>query len=305
MTENDSQSSDPARTRRARRRGVMLVVLAAASFSISAAFAKTIGTGIPVAEVIFFRNFFALFPLLPVVISAGGLAALRMKNPGSHMLRTIFGMTGMVGSFYGYVYLPLVTVTALGFTMPLFLTLLAIPLLGEKVGWRRWLAVLVGFCGVLLMVRPEQGAGDTHWLALGLCLLGALAWALAMITIRRMGEAGESGVAIVFWFAFFSAVLAGIAMIPVWVWPSPTQWALLAGIGLVSAIAQIMMTEAYRSGEASLLAPFEYSAIIWTTALGALIWAEMPDAWDFLGILVLVGAGLYIWHREMKLGVKR
>ncbi len=81
--------------------------------------------------------------------------------------------------------------------------------------------------------------------------------------------------------------------------------ALLAGIGLVSAIAQIMMTDAYRKGEASLLAPFEYSAIIWTTALGALIWAEMPDAWDFLGILILVGAGLYIWHREMKLGVKR
>jgi drug/metabolite transporter (DMT)-like permease len=305
MTENDSQPLDPALTRRARRRGVILVVLAAASFSISAAFAKTIGTGIPVAEVIFFRNFFALIPLLPVVISAGGLAALRMRNPGSHMLRTIFGMMGMVGSFYGYVHLPLVTVTALGFTMPLFLTLLAIPILGEKVGWRRWLAVLVGFCGVMLMVRPEQGTTDTQWLALGLCILGALAWALAMITIRKMGKAGESGVAIVFWFAFFSSVLAGIAMIPVWVWPSPVQWALLAGIGLVSAIAQIMMTDAYRKGEASLLAPFEYSAIIWTTALGALIWAEMPDAWDFLGILVLVGAGLYIWYREMKLGVKR
>lgn len=305
MKQNDSHPPDPAKLRRKRRRGVMLVVLAAASFSISAAFAKTIGSGIPVAEVIFFRNFFALFPLLPVVIGAGGLAALRMRNPGSHALRTIFGMTGMVGSFYGYVYLPLVTVTALGFTMPLFLTLLAIPLLGEKVGWRRWLAVLVGFCGVLLMVRPEQGATNTHWLALGLCLLGSLAWALAMITIRRMGEAGESGVAIVFWFAFFSSVLAGLAMIPVWVWPNPWQWALLIGIGLVSSVAQIMMTEAYRSGEASLLAPFEYSAIIWTTALGALIWAEMPDAWDFMGIVVLVGAGLYIWYREMKLGVKR
>lgn len=305
MTENNSQPLDPALTRRARRRGIILVILAAASFSVSAAFAKTIGTGIPVAEVIFFRNFFAFLPLLPLVIGAGGLAALRMRNPGSHMLRMIFGMIGMVGSFYGYVHLPLVTVTALGFTMPLFLTLLAIPILGEKVGWRRCLAVLVGFCGVMLMVRPEQGTTDTQWLALGLCILGALAWALAMITIRKMGKAGESGIAIVFWFAFFSSVLAGIAMIPVWVWPSPAQWALLAGIGLVSAIAQIMMTEAYRKGEASLLAPFEYSGIIWTTALGALIWAEMPDAWDFLGILVLVGAGLYIWYREMKLGVKR
>ncbi|MFM7423285.1 MAG: EamA family transporter, partial [Alphaproteobacteria bacterium] len=143
MKQNDSPSHDPARAGRTRRRGVVLVILAAASFSISAAFAKTIGTGIPVAEVIFFRNFFALIPLLPVIVSAGGLAALRMRNPGSHVLRTIFGMMGMVGSFYGYVYLPLVTVTALGFTMPLFLTLLAIPILCEKVGWRRWLAVLV------------------------------------------------------------------------------------------------------------------------------------------------------------------
>ena len=101
MTENDSQPQDPALTRRARRRGIILVILAAASFSISAAFAKTIGTGIPVAEVIFFRNFFALIPLLPVVIGAGGLAALHMRNPGSHVLRMIFGMMGMVGSFYG------------------------------------------------------------------------------------------------------------------------------------------------------------------------------------------------------------
>ena len=305
MTQNHSLPLDFARTRRARRRGVSLVILSAAGFSISAAFVKTIGTGIPVVEVFFFRSAFMLLPLLTLVIGSGGLAALRMRNPGSHVLRTIFGMMGVFGSFYGFVYLPLVTATALGFTSPLFLTLLAIPILGERVGWRRWLAVLVGFCGVLLMVRPEPGTTDTEWLALGLCLVGALAWALAMITIRKMGEAGESGVAIVFWFAFFSSVLAGMAMIPVWVWPSPTQWALLAGIGLVSAIAQIMMTDAYRRGEASLLAPFEYSAIIWTTALGALIWAEMPDAWDFLGILVLVGAGLYIWYREIKLGVKR
>ena len=294
MTQNHSLPLDFARTRRARRRGVTLVILSAAGFSISAAFVKTIGTGIPVVEVFFFRSAFMLLPLLTLVIGSGGLAALRMRNPGSHVLRTIFGMMGVFGSFYGFVYLPLVTATALCFTSPLFLTLLAIPILGEKVGWRRWLAVLVGFSGVLLMLRAEQGATDTQWLALGICLFVALAYAFSLIAIRKMGEAGESGVAIVFWFALFSAVLAGIAMIPVWVWPNPTQWVLLAGIGLVSGMAQIMMTNAYRRGEASLLAPFEYSSIIWTTVLGASVWAEMPDAWDFLGILVLVGAGLYI-----------
>jgi drug/metabolite transporter (DMT)-like permease len=142
-------------------------------------------------------------------------------------------------------------------------------------------------------------------LAVTLCLLGSVGWALAMITIRKMGEAGESAVAIVFWFAVGSAVLAGIAAIPVWVWPTPLEGALLAGIGLVSALAQVLMTAAYRTGETTLLAPFEYAGIVWTTALGAFIWAELPDGWDFAGIAVLVGAGLYIWHREVTLGVRR
>ena len=123
--------------------------------------------------------------------------------------------------------------------------------------------------------------------------------------IRRMGEAGESSVAIVFWFTVGSSVLAGIATVPVWVWPTPLEWSLLIGIGLVSALAQVLMTSAYRSGETTLLAPFEYAAIIWTTALGAFVWAELPDGWDFAGIAVLVGAGLYIWYREVRLGVKR
>lgn len=305
MTPDPSAPPDPAARARARRRGILLVLGASAVFALSAAFAKTIGGGVPVAEVILFRNLFAIPALLPVVLAAGGWAALGTRNPMSHAARTLFGMMGMVGAFYGYVHLPLATVTALGFTMPLFLTVLSVPLLGERVGWRRGLAVLVGFAGVLLMVRPAGEGLRGEGLAVLLCLLGSVGWALAMITIRRMGEAGESSVAIVFWFTVGSSVLAGIATVPVWVWPTPLEWALLIGIGLVSALAQVLMTSAYRSGETTLLAPFEYAAIIWTTALGAFVWAELPDGWDFAGIAVLVGAGLYIWYREVRLGVKR
>jgi drug/metabolite transporter (DMT)-like permease len=305
MTPESPAPPDPAALARARRRGIILVVIATFTFALSAACAKAIGNAIPVAEVILFRNLFAIPALLPVVLAAGGWAALRTRNPMSHAARTVFGMMGMVGAFYGYVHLPLTTVTALGFTMPLFLTVLSVPLLGEKVGWRRGLAVLVGFLGVLMMVRPGGEGMSGEGLAVTLCLLGSVGWALAMITIRRMGEAGESAVAIVFWFAVGSAVLAGIASIPVWVWPNAWQWALLAGIGLISALAQVLMTDAYRSGETTLLAPFEYAGIVWTTALGAFIWAELPDGWDFAGIAVLVGAGLYIWHREVTLGVRR
>lgn len=305
MTPAPQAPADPAAQGRARRRGILLVLLASAVFALAAVFVKTIGGRIPVAEVILFRNLFAIPALLPVVAAGGGLAALATRNPMSHAARTLFGMMGMVGAFYGYVHLPLATVTALGFTMPLFLTVLAVPLLGERVGWRRGLAVVVGFLGVLLMVRPVGLPDGEAGLAILLCLLGSVGWALAMITIRRMGEAGESSVAIVFWFAVGSSVLAGIAAVPVWVWPTPLEWALLTGIGLVSALAQVLMTSAYRAGETSLLAPFEYAAILWTTTLGAVIWAELPDGWDFAGIAVLVGAGLYIWHREVTLGVRR
>jgi drug/metabolite transporter (DMT)-like permease len=305
MTPDPAAPPDPAATARARRRGIVLVLLASATFALAAACAKAIGPAIPVAEVILFRNLFAIPALLPVVLAHGGLAALATRNPMSHAARTLFGMMGMVGAFYGYVHLPLATVTALGFTMPLFLTVLSVPLLGERVGWRRGLAVLFGFLGVLMMVRPGGEGMRGEGLAVLLCLLGSVGWALAMITIRRMGEAGESAVAIVFWFAVGSAALAGIAVVPVWVWPTAWQWTLLAGIGLVSALAQVLMTDAYRSGETTLLAPFEYAGIIWTTALGAFIWAELPDGWDFAGIAVLVGAGLYIWRREVVLGVRR
>jgi drug/metabolite transporter (DMT)-like permease len=215
---------------------------------------------------------------------------------------------GMAGAFYGYAMLPIATVTALGFTMPLFLTALSVVLLGERVGPRRWTAVLVGFCGVLLMLSPgaggAKGLGDDLG-AILMVLLGALGWALAMISIRRMGDQGEQGVTIVLWFAIGAAAVAALASIPVWISPTPAQWALLAATGLVSALAQLLMTEAYRRGETTLIAPFEYSGILWTTLLGVLVWGEVPDGWDLAGFAVLVGAGLYIWHREVKLGVKR
>lgn len=305
MTPPPEPPAEPAAQSRARRRAIILVVAASASFALSAAFVKTLGGRLPLAEVILGRNVFAIPCLLPVVLAAGGLRSLATRNLMSHAARTLFGMMGMIGAFYGYVHLPLATVTALGFTMPLFLTVLSVPLLGEQVGWRRGLAVLVGFGGVLLMVRPGSAGIAGEGLAVLLCLLGAVGWALAMITIRRMGEAGESAVAIVFWFAVGSAVLAAIAALPIWIWPTPGEWGLLLGIGVISALAQVLMTSAYRSGETTLLAPFEYAGIVWTAALGAIVWSELPDGWAFGGIAVLVGAGMYIWHREVTLGVKR
>lgn len=297
-------AADRARRSAARRRAILMILGAAGIFSLAGAMVKALGGQVPLAQVILCRNLFAIPALLPLLWQAGGVAALRTGKPGLHALRLAGGLMGMIGAFYGYAVLPLATVTALGFTMPLFLTLLSIPLLGERVGPRRGAAVLVGFGGVLLMTLPAGAAGG-NLPGIAAVLAGALGWAVAMISIRRMGDAGERNVTIVLWFAFGATALSALAALPVWVWPSPGQWALLAGIGLVSAIAQLMMTEGYRRGEATLLAPFEYSAILWTTALGALVWAELPDGWDFAGMAVLVGSGLYIWRREVTLGLRR
>ncbi len=293
-----------AATRASRRRAILFILVAALLFALAACCVKALEGGVPLTQVVLFRSIFALPVLLPLLSQAGGWAAIRTAHPMGHVWRTIFGLIGMGGAFYGYATMPLATVTALGFTMPLFLTLLAVPLLGERVGWRRGSAVVVGFLGVLIIVRPT-GADAAELMPSLIVLVAALAWALSMITIRRMGEAGESGVSIVLWFAIGSSLVALLASLPGWVWPSAWQWLLLLGIGIISAGAQLLMTDAYRSGEPTLVAPFEYSGIIWTTLLGAIIWAEAPDGWDGLGIAVLVASGLYIWWREAQLGLKR
>jgi len=286
---------------RARRRAILLTVAAAGTFTISAAAVKLLGGAVPLAELVLFRNLFALPILLLLLPGAGGWAVMRPRRPSLHLLRTLGGLAGMFGSFAGYTWLPIATASVLGFTMPLFLTALSVFVLGEKVGWRRWTAVVVGFVGVVLVARPGGGEALPLWPVLGV-LAGGLGWAVAMISIRRMGEAGEHGVAIVLWFAIASTVVSAVLTIPVWVTPTAWEWALLVVIGVVSAGAQLLMTEAYRRGEPTLLAPFEYSALLWTMLLGVMVWGEWPGPVALLGFAVLVGAGLFIWWREVRVG---
>lgn len=299
-----NEAAAPGAVAAARRRAILCVLGAAATFALSAVAVKTLGGAIPVTQVVLFRNLFALPVLLGLALATAvpgqRWRVLATRNPWSHAQRILFGLIGMFGSFYGYVHLPLATVTALGFTMPLFLTALSVPLLGEKVGWRRASAVLVGFLGVLLVLRPGMGDAGLPPLAVAAVLAGALAWAMAMITIRRMGQQGESGAAITLWFALGGTAVGAVMALPVWVWPTGEQWLLLMAVGLVSSLAQLLMTAAYRSGETTVIAPFEYSGIIWTASFGMIFWGDYPEAWDFLGIAVLVASGLFIWHREAR-----
>lgn len=294
-------------TTAARRHAIICVLSASAVFSLGAGIVKSLTAEIPLLEIVMFRSFVGFLAMLPILWRNGGLSALATPRPGGHVLRTVYGFIGTVTAVYGYATLPIATVTALGFAMPLFLTVLSVPMLGETVGWRRATAVLAGLAGVLVMLRPWQASetGSMPVVPVLWVMLGVVTWALSMISIRRMGQAGERNVTIVAWYSIGTAVLATIGAVPNWVTPTAFQFAALLAAGLLSGVAQLLMTEGYRGGEATLVAPFEYGAIVYATVLGILFWAEWPDAWSLVGIAILIGAGLYIWYREVTLGIRR
>ncbi len=285
---------------RARRRAILCVLGSSASYAVAAALVKFAAPRIPVWEIVLFRSLGASVCLLPLLRGQGGWAALRTRRPWGHAGRLVAGLAGMYGSFYGYGALPLATVTALGFSMPIFLALLSFPLLGERLRPARALAVGAGLLGVLVVLRPWQGGTELPMGPAAVVMAGVLFWALAMISIRRMGQAGERNVTIVLLFSLGCSAIAAVACIPVWVTPDGPALLALLGVGAVSALAQVLMTEGYRSGEATMLAPFEYGAILYTVLLGWLIWAEVPGVWEFAGIAVLVASGLFAWRLESR-----
>ncbi|HKD76792.1 MAG TPA: DMT family transporter [Ktedonobacterales bacterium] len=292
--------------RAARRHAILYVLSASAVFTLGSALVKALTRDFPILEIVMFRSAVGLLVMLPMIMRQGGFSVLKTRRPRGHVMRTVYGFIGTVTSVYGYGVLPLVTVTALGFAMPLFLTILSVPLLGERVGPRRATAVLVGLGGVLLMLRPWHVDADSLSIdAMLIVLAGVVTWSLSMINIRQMGDAGERNVTIVAWYSLGTASLAALGCLTDWVTPSPWQLATLVSAGMMSGFAQWLMTEGYRAAETTLVAPFEYGAIIYATALGIAIWGEWPDIWSLTGVAILIASGLYIWHREVTLGLRR
>ena len=283
-----------------KQRAILCVLASSASFAIAAALVKAVAPTIPTIEIMLFRSVFALLLMLPLLRRNGGLAALRTRYPWGHAARTAAGFAGMFGSFYGYAHLPLAMVTALGFSMPIFLSIVSVPLLGERVSAGRAAAVAAGLVGVLVVLRPWRAEGAVELGPALVVVVGVVAWALAMVSIRRMGQAGERNITIVMWFAIAATIASALFCIPVWVTPSPLALLALIGVGLVSGLAQLLMTEGYRSGEATMLAPFEYGAIIYTVLLGWSIWGEVPGPWEATGIAFLIVSGLVTWWRESR-----
>lgn len=274
--------------------GIYYMLAAVLFFSCMDALIKRASADYPTGQIIFFRNLFAFIPVIYFLRQAGGISVLRTHRARDHILRGIVGVTAMGLVFTAFKLLPLGEAVALTLAGPIFLTALSVPMLSEKVGLRRWSAVIAGFIGVLVMTRPGAGVFDPAALfALG----GALFYALAMISIRWL-SATEPAATTVFYFTLFATVVGALSLPFQWQSLTVVGFLLLAGIGLIGGIAQMAMTQAFRLAPASIVAPFEYLALVFAVGLGYLFWGEVPDAYILAGSAIVIASGLYILHRE-------
>jgi len=278
--------------------GIAFRVAAMACMALLSAIVKWTGSrGIPVFEIILFRNLFAFVPLGLYIWRTTGFEVLRTRRPFGHLARSAVGLTGMVCGFSAVQHLPLTEATALQFTSPLFMTALSALLLSEKVGRHRWGAVLVGFVGVLIMARPLPGHMNVPGVTLG--VLSALGAAGAMVAIRQISDT-ERGPTIVFYFTLGGVALGAVGSAFGWVTPDPLTFGLLILGGLIGGVGQLFLTEALRQAPIGVIAPFDYTQLIWATLLGLVIWGELPHPLTLIGAVVVAASGVYILHRELQ-----
>lgn len=254
--------------------------------------------GMPTMEVVFIRYAGQFILVLALFLPREKLALVATRNLKLEVARGLFLLGSTIFNFFAVVYLPLTITSAIGFTMPLILCALSIPLLGETVGWRRWLAIGIGFLGVLIIVRPGTEAFHP---AVLLSLGTAACSALYNLSTRRL-----AGVDTTTAQQFYAAGVATICVAPFslggWIWPHElVGWLCLLGIGLAALVGHLFITTAHRYAPASVLAPFGYLQIIFMTGASWLVFNQPPDLWIYIGAPIVMGSGLYIWLRERQL----
>lgn len=250
---------------------------------------------LPVAEVIFLRALIVLAVLAPIVWRQGGVRALRTAQPWTHLIRVVFAGIAILTFFTALRDLPLATAIAIGFAAPLFMTILSIPLLGEKVGLHRWGAAIVGFLGVLVIARPEPGHAFS--LAAGLAVISCLFYGANMVLTRKLTRT-DGDLALLFHLNAGVAVVMGAIAPFVW---RPLAWddlGLIAAMAVMLLLGQALMVRAFRHANVGLLAPFHYLELPLAALIGWLVWRELPGPNVWYGAVVVVAAGLYIVWRE-------
>jgi drug/metabolite transporter (DMT)-like permease len=278
-----------------RWRAIVMMLLCVAVFSAMDTVLKVLSAHYPPFQVASLRGASSLPWLLAWAMATTGLAPLLRVRWALHLLRGALGIMMMAAFVYALRTLPLSTAYSIFFVAPLLITALSVPFLGERVGPRRWFAIAVGFIGVLVVLRPgDEGVLTTAGLAV---LLAALGYAVSAITVRVLART-DSTQAMVVWLMLLMALGAGLLAWPHWVPLRAEHGWLILGLGIAGALGQYLITEAFRLGEASLLAPLEYTALIWGVMWDATLWGVLPDGVTWLGAGIIVASGLYLLRRE-------
>ncbi len=278
-----------------RWRASVFMLAAVGLFALMDAGLKLLSAHYPPLQVAAMRGGASLPFVLPWVLATVGVRSLFRVRWPLHLLRAVLGITMMATFVFALRTLPLSTAYTIFFIAPLLITALSVPILGEKVGPRRWAAIVVGFLGVLVVLRPTtEGIGSLAGLAV---LLAALGYAVSAITVRVLART-DSSQSIVVWLMVSMAFGAGLLALPQWVPIRSEDIWLIAGVGIAGALGQYTITEAFRQGEASLIAPLEYSALLWGVLLDFSLWGVLPDGMTWVGAAIIVLSGLYLLRRE-------
>ena len=282
--------------------GFSAMLLSILLFSLMDATVKWLGASYPTTQIMFFRCTVAMIPVLVIITMRGGIALLHTHQKALHLLRSVLGITAMALAFYAFSLLPLAEAVSLLHTAPLFMTALSVVLLRETVGIRRWTAVLVGFGGMLLVVRPGAGAFEVG----SLYMLGAaFLIGCTTIVIRHLGRRDDP-VCITFYFTLTGVIASSIGLqFQQWITPPGFDLTLLILVGLLGGLAQFLMTQSYQHLAVGIVSPLKYLTIVFGGVIAYLVWGEVPDLQTILGIGIIVAAGLYTLHRELLLGSAR
>lgn len=277
--------------------GIGLRVGAMIMFSVMAVIIKLLArSGLPEFELIFFRSLFGLLPVLVWIAVFRQPGIVKTRKPMAHATRALVGLTAMACMFAGLARMPLSDATAIGFATPIFATLMSGMMLGEKIGIHRWIAILVGFGGVLILTR----IGSANLIGSGafFMLMAAILGAVVSVTIRQISKT-EHSVTITFYFMLAGTVITGMMLPFIWVMPPDWQsWLLLVGLGLSGGLLQLLLSASLRYAPVPTVMPFDYSQIVFVGLWSWFLWSELPDEQTIIGGTIIIASGLYIFYRE-------
>lgn len=295
------------------RRGIVFMLLACALFSFMSVLIKMLAGRVPFQEQMFFRSAFAL-PVVALIVlrrtgfTSGFATVLRTRRFKGHLLRATTGVGATACSFYALTVLPLAEHQALTNATPLFVTLLSIPILGEKVGLHRAGAVLAGFVGILIIAFGQGAFTDDYGGAARLGIIAAMTHggfsAVTTLLVRSLSDT-EASTTIVMWQSLLMTGVTAVLLPFFWVTPSLHDLLLLVAIGTLGGVAQTLLTEAWASAQVSALAPYSYSSLLWAVLFGFVIFGDAPSLWTLAGATAIVAASLYIMHRELLRGRRK